>query len=119
MKKTLSSFALFGVLLATLNLAVSAQDQTKTWTGWVSDSSCKAKGVSANHRDCALKCVKEKGAKWVFVNSSTKDVLNIENQDAVNPDTALGQEVKATGHLTQDGSIHLESIEPAAPAKRG
>jgi hypothetical protein len=104
------------MLLATLTLVSSARDQTKTWTGWISDSSCGAKGTSADHRDCALKCVKEKVAKWVFVNSETKAVLNIHNQDAVNPDTALGQEVRVTGHVTQDGSIHIDSIEPA-PAK--
>jgi hypothetical protein len=117
MRRTLSAFAAFSLLLATFSLSASAQDQTKTWTGWVSESSCGVKGMKAKHKDCALKCVKEKDAKWVFVDSGTKDVLKIENQDAVDPDTALGQEVKATGHVTEDGSIHIDSIEPSASAK--
>ena len=117
MRKTVSAFVVFSMLLATLSLVASAQDKTTTWTGWVSDSSCGVKGTSANHKDCAQKCVKEKGAKWVFVNSQNKAVVNIHNQDAVNPDTALGQEVKVTGQVMQDGSIHIDSIEPAAPAK--
>ncbi len=117
MRRTLSAFVVFSMLLATLSLVASAQDQTKTWTGWISDSGCGAKGTVAGHRDCAVKCVKEKGAKWVLVNSGTKEILTIHNQDAVNPDTALGQEVKVTGHVTPDGSIHIDSIEPAAPAK--
>jgi len=117
MRRTLSAFVLLSMLLATLSLVASAQDQATTWTGWISDSSCKAKGMSAKHKDCGLKCVKEKGASWVFVNSETKAVLNITNQDAVKPDTALGQAVKVTGHAAQDGSIHIDSIEPTAPVK--
>jgi hypothetical protein len=105
------------MLFAMLSLVASAQDQATTWTGWISDSSCKAKGMSAKHKDCGLMCVKEKGANWVFVNSETKAVLNIRNQDAVKPDTALGQEVKVTGDAAQGGLIHIDSIEPIAPAK--
>lgn len=106
-------------MVATLSLAVRAQDQnaSKSWTGWISDSSCGAKGMAADHKGCATKCVKEKGAKWVFVDSGTKSVVNIENQDAVNGDTALGQEDTVTGHANADGSIHIDSIAPAAPAK--
>jgi hypothetical protein len=48
------------------------------------------------------------------VNSKTKAVLNIHNQDAINADSALGQEVKLTGHLMDDGSIHVDSVAPAS-----
>ena len=113
MRKTLSTFLLFVVLVATLSLVTSAQEQTTTWTGWISDSACAAKGTSAQHKDCALKCVKEKGAKWVFVNSESKAFFNIHNQDAVNPDTNLGAEVKVTGYVMKDGSIHINSIQTA------
>jgi len=114
MKKALSTFALFTMLLATLGLAVHAKEgKTSTWTGWISDSSCAAKGASADHKDCAIKCVKEKGASWVFVNGKSKAVLNIHNQEAVNTDTDLGQEVKVTGHLMDDGSLHVDKIESA------
>ena len=113
MRKALGAFSLLAILLAMLSLA-SAKEKTSTWTGWISDSGCAAKGMSADHRDCAIKCVKEKGASWVFVNSKTKAVLNIHNQDAVNPDTDLGAEVKVTGHLMEDGSLHVDKIAPAA-----
>ena len=112
MKKVLSAFALLAMLLGTLTLSASAKEKDKTWTGWISDSSCAAKGTSADHRDCAIKCVKEKGASWVFVNSKTKAVLNIHNQDAVTEDH-VGHEVKVTGHLMDDGTLHVESIAPA------
>ena len=115
MKKALSAFALFAMLLATLSLAVQAKEgKTMTWTGWISDSKCAAKGASAAHKACAIKCVKEDGASWVFVNGKSKAVLNIHNQDAVNTDTDLGQEVKVTGHLMDDGSLHIDKIEGAS-----
>jgi len=114
-KKLLFAAAL--TLLLVLNLGVAAQQQeqpkAQTWTGWISDSACAAKGTSADHKACAAKCVKEKGAKWVVVNSADKAVLNIQNQDAVDGEKHLGQEVKVTGHLNQDGTIHIESIAPA------
>jgi hypothetical protein len=112
MKKALSTFALLVMLFGTLTLVASAKEKSKTWTGWISDSACAAKGVSADHRDCAIKCVKEKGTSWVFVNTKTKAVLNIHNQDAVTEDH-VGHEVKVTGHLMDDGTLHVESIAPA------
>ena len=119
MKKALGALFLTCMAVAMLGLAVKAQDQnaSKTWTGWISDSMCAAKGTSADHKECATKCVKEKGAKWVLVESASNSVMNIENQDAVNGDTALGQEDTVTGHANADGSIHIDSIAPAAPAK--
>jgi hypothetical protein len=111
---TLAVVALVAMLLVPVSLP-AAQDQpaTQTWTGWISDSGCGAKGMAAGHRDCAIKCVKEKGAKWTFVNSENKAVLTIHNQDAVKPDTDLGAQVKVTGHLMEDGSLHVDSIAPA------
>ncbi len=112
MKKLLSSLAAVAVVLFVFSL-YAADQQSQSWTGWISDSSCAAKGTSAAHRDCAIKCVKEKGASWVFVNSSDKKVLTIHNQDAINQDTDLGQQVKVTGQIQKDGSLHVESISPA------
>jgi hypothetical protein len=111
MKKVMSTFALAAMLVAILSLAVHAK--TMSWTGWISDSACAAKGMSASHKDCAVKCVKEKGASWVFVNSKTKAVLSIHNQDAVNADNDLGQEVTVTGNLMKDGSLHVDKIAAA------
>lgn len=116
MKKVLYPLAAMLTLLLAFNLCVAAQQEqpkAQTWTGWISDSACAAKGTSAEHKACATKCVKEKGAKWVVVNSADKAVLNIHNQDAVNAEKDLGQEVKVTGHLNPDGSVHVESITPA------
>jgi uncharacterized membrane protein len=57
--------------------------------------------------------VKEKGASYVFVDTKTKAVVNIHNQDAVK-DADLGVEVKVSGHKLDDGSIHIDSVMAAS-----
>jgi hypothetical protein len=112
MRKAVSTFGLLAVLFATLSLATIADDKTMSWTGWISDSSCGAKGANAAHKSCGQTCVKTKGASWVFVTGEDKKVVAIHNQDAVNGDKDLGQEVKVTGHLMDDGSLHVDKIAP-------
>ena len=107
MRKLFSTLAITVVLL----LAVGVFAKAESWTGWISDSGCGAKGASADHKACALKCVKG-GGKYVFVNSATKDVVPIHNQDAVT-EANVGMEVKVTGSLTDDKSLHVDSIEAA------
>jgi hypothetical protein len=113
MKKAISMFGLVAVLFITIGLATvsKAADEAKTmtWTGWISDSHCGAKGMSADHKSCAMACIK-KGSQWVFVNGADKTVLTIDNQDAVSGDKDLGQQVTVTGHVTDKGALHVDSI---------
>lgn len=113
MKKAISMFGLLAVLLATISLASFADDKASSWTGWISDSHCGAKGMSAAHKACAETCVKTNGASWVFVNGKDSKVIAIKNQDAVNPDKDLGQQVTVTGTLNADGSLQVTSIAAA------
>jgi len=110
MKKAISMFGLLAVLFATISLASFADDKSMTWTGWISDSHCGAKGMSADHAACAKTCVTKNGSTWVFVNGADKKVIAIHNQDAVNADKNLGHEVTVTGHMMADGSVHIDSI---------
>jgi len=103
-------FAITGFAV-TLLLAFSLTGFADTWTGWISDSGCGAKGASASHKNCATTCVKEKGAKWVLVNSADKKVYEIDNQDAVS-ESNVGMEVKVTGAM-KDNAIHVDSIAAA------
>jgi len=112
MKKALSTFGLLALLFATVGLATRADSKTMSWTGWISDSHCGAKGMSADHKACAQTCIKN-GSKFVFVNGADKKVLAIHNQDAVSGDKDLGSEVKVTGHLMEDGSLHVDTIDKA------
>ncbi len=112
MRKFVGVVALFAVVVLVGFAVAQARTPDKTWTGWISDSACGAKGMAEGHKDCAMKCVKEKGASYVFVNSKDKTVLNIHNQESV-MDSNLGMEVRVTGNVMDDGSLHINKIEPA------
>jgi hypothetical protein len=95
-------------------VAMLASAGTKgTWTGWVTDDHCGAKGASADHKACAEKCV-ERGGKLVFYNTADKKIYSLDKQDVAKAN--IGQEVKVTGEV--DGkAIKVESISPAAAGK--
>jgi hypothetical protein len=115
MKRAISMFGLLALLFAAITIAgvaTTASAKTLTWTGWISDSHCGAKGMSADHKACAETCVKTRNAKWVFVNNKTKHVIPIANQDSVVPDEALGHPVRVTGHI-DNGVLTVDKIEAA------
>ena len=80
-----------------------------SWTGWISDDMCGAKNAEGS-AEGASKCVKEHGAKYVFVNDGDKKVYTIDAQDKVAPHA--GHHVVVKGAV--DGSaLKLTSIEMA------
>lgn len=87
-----------------------AQARTAVWTGWISDSHCGVKGMNAAHKDCAMQCIKEMHAHWVFVETKTKKIYTIHNQNGVNPETSLGAEMQVTGWMMDDGTLQVENI---------
>jgi ABC-type glycerol-3-phosphate transport system substrate-binding protein len=106
MKKLFAIFCLFAV--AGLALA-SSHGEKGSWTGWVSDANCGAKGANAAHKDCLDKCVKG-GTAIVFVTGSgeTQKVLKVSN-----PDTLVehgGHEIKVTG-MVADDTLTVDSVE--------
>ena len=111
MKRAISALGLIAFLAAAIGISTAADNKTMTWSGWISDSHCGAKGMSAEHKACAKTCVTKNGSQWVFVNSADKKVIAIHNQDAVNADKNLGAEMKVTGHLLDDGSLQIDSIK--------
>jgi len=105
MKKT---FVLFALLALTL-VSLAAAGTKGSWTGWVTDEHCGAKGASADHKACAEKCIGN-GGKLVFYNTADKKIYSLDKQDVAKAN--LGQEVKVTGEL--DGkNIKVDSIAPA------
>jgi hypothetical protein len=75
-------------------------------TGYISDSHCGAKGANENHTACASKCVKEKGASYVFVNDTDHKVYNIDAQDKV--------AAHAGHHVTVKGSVDGDNLKLAS-----
>ncbi len=107
--------AVFAVALTSLAFA-NQHMETGSWTGTVTDTSCGAKGDSESHADCAVKCVKEKGAKWALYNASNKETYVLTGKD--DPSKWAGKQVTVKGTLNKTTkSIEVSSLE-ASPSKK-
>lgn len=101
--------------------AVSLAAADQTWTGTISDSMCGAKhntasehaGKKMSDRDCALACVKDHNAKYVFVSGGK--VYTIANQDFGDLQEHAGHRVKLTGEMS--GTTITVSKIAMAPKK--
>ena len=110
MKRTLVTlFALAFVALIALPLA-HAGGTKGSWTGWITDEHCGAKGANAEHKGCAEKCM-EKGGKLVFYNNADKGIYSIDKQDVAKGH--LGHEVTVKGTV-EGKAIMVDSIEMPA-----
>jgi len=112
MKKT-TTLLLTVLALIALALPLAAAGTKGSWTGWITDDKCGAKGAKAEHKACSEKCLGE-GHKLVFYNNADKKLYSLDKQDAAKAN--LGHEVKVTGEA-EGATIKVESIEAAAPAK--
>ena len=81
MLKRFSILAVVLALVAGLTLAAAQQPKESSWTGYVTDTMCGAKGTSAKHASCAGSCVKEHGAKYALYNTADKKVYVLDPQD--------------------------------------
>ena len=106
MKKMIVLFALLALTVAALAGAAATKG---SWTGWVTDEHCGAKGASADHKACAEKCMTN-GSKLVFYNNADKKIYGLDKQDVAKAN--LGHEVKVTGEL-EGKSIKVDSIAAA------
>jgi hypothetical protein len=97
---------LIGLLLCSLLAWAAPKDQS--YSGWISDSKCAAKGANAAHATCAKKCL-EAGEKPVLVADGDQKVMAIDNPDAVKDQA--GQHVKVSGSMTSSGSLHVDKVQ--------
>jgi hypothetical protein len=93
-------FLLLGMFFC---LAVYAAEKG-TWTGFIGDAHCGAKGNNAAHADCAKKCVKE-GYAPVFVVGERVYAIS----DPKKVSKFIGDKVTITGTITGD-TIEIEKI---------
>jgi hypothetical protein len=105
MKAKLATGVALAFCMATFTFAAD-----NSWTGYISDSHCGAKGAKEGHTECAEKCVKEKGAKYVFVSDADHKVYAIDDQSKVA--AHAGHHVTLTGTASGD-SIKVASVEMA------
>lgn len=94
------------IVLALAALLVPALASADSWTGWITDEHCGAKGAKAEHADCAKKCM-DQGGKLVFFNSADQKLYSLDNQKLA--EEHLGHEVVVTG-MADGTSIKVESI---------
>jgi hypothetical protein len=108
MRRLLACTVALAFVLA-LAAALPAAAQGGSWTGWITDENCGAKGANAAHKDCALKCRKD-GGNLVFYNTGDEKIYKLSDQDAAAAN--LGYPVKVVGHLEGD-LIHVGTITKA------
>jgi hypothetical protein len=83
----------------------------ESWTGWITDSHCGAKGANAKHsKACVEKCTHGDG-KVVFYNNADQKIYDIDKTDLAL--SHVGHEVTVTGTL-EGKAIKVDSIAPAA-----
>lgn len=106
MKKVFALILL--VAVASIGLAADAG----SWTGWVTETHCGEKGANADHASCAIRCVKEKGAKWALWDPAAKQLYELTG--AADAEKMAGKEVTVQGTLGQDKkSIAVASMAAA------
>lgn len=113
MSKRLLVCAFALILAAGLSLAAEKGKQG-SWTGWVTDTHCGAKGAAGNHADCAKKCVKEMGGKYALYNPTDKKVYALDPQDKAAAHAGHNVTVKGT---VEGDTIKISSIEMVPEAK--
>jgi hypothetical protein len=79
--------------------------KTTKVSGWVSNEKCGAK--DSQNADCTKKCVGN-GSKLVIVSDKDKNVLNVDNPDALKGHE--GHHVTVTGK-TDNGTLHVDKVE--------
>jgi hypothetical protein len=93
------------LLLPVLFFTIIAYAADKgTWTGYISDSHCGAKGNNDGHAACAKKCIKD-GYAPVFVVGDKVYTIN----DPKKVSNYIGQKVRITGTITGE-ALDIEKI---------
>jgi hypothetical protein len=81
--------------------AVSTNADDKSWTGYVTDSMCAAKGgASVKDSKCATMCVNDHGGKWVLYTPGGKKAMLLAPADKVA--AHAGHYVTVTGTVDGD-----------------
>jgi len=77
----------------------------QTWTGMISDSTCKGDhGGEVDVRECTLKCTRQ-GDKYVLAAENGVKIIPIANQNFAGLPEHAGHIVKITGELKDDAIV--------------
>lgn len=115
MKKLWIGAGVACALLVSFASLTLAQQKPQTWTGWVTDAHCPAKGAKAVHKDCSTSCGPGDAGAVVLWDRANKTHYYLDNLTLAK--THLGHEVKVIGHVVkvvghaEGTAIKVESIE--------
>lgn len=116
MKKLITRSLVLALALGIASFTFAA-DPAGEWTGYVTETHCGAAGAKAEHADCAIKCVKEKGAKWALYTPDDKSVFVLSGDDATmaKMPSMAGKKVKVKGTMDKEKkSITVANMEQGA-----
>ncbi len=104
----MSRRTIFLLTALVLVAGLTAATPDSSWTGWITDTHCGAKGASPKHADCAKKCVEGQGSKYALFSPSDKKVYTLDPQDKAAGHAGHYVTVKGTA---QGDTIKVSSIE--------
>ena len=112
MKKPTVCLTAAVLLLGMLHLGAFAAEEKKvetTVTGFITDSHCKGEGAMEGHKDCALKCAKEKGAKLGVWDAANTKFYALDDQKKAEEFAGLS--------VTVTGTVEGETMKLSRIAK--
>jgi hypothetical protein len=108
MKKLSACLVASLVLLALAGLPLFAGAETSV-SGYITDSHCKGEGAKDGHKDCALKCAHEKGAKLGIWDAANSKFYTLDDQKKAEEFAGMSVTVK--------GTVEGENLKVASIAK--
>src|SRR2546422_4911147 len=112
MRRLAICLTVIAFVVAISGVAALAQEKKAaevTVTGYITDSHCKGEGAKEGHKDCALKCAKEKGAKLGVWDAASSKFYALDDQKKA--------EQFAGTTATVTGTVDGETIKVATIAK--
>jgi hypothetical protein len=102
------------LILGMTGLTAFAADEKKaetSVTGYITDSHCKGEGAKEGHKDCALKCAKEKGAKLGVWDAASSKFYTLDDQKKAEEFAGMSVTVK--------GMVDGENMKVSSITKAG
>ena len=120
MRKIATVLTIAAILTGAAAIAALAEEPKKaetSITGYVTDSMCKGDGAKPGHKECALKCAKEKGAKLGVWDADAAKFYALDDQKKATE--FAGEIVTVTGTLDEAaGTLKVTSIAKAEKEKK-
>ena len=118
MKKVFACLTAALLMVALGNVVSFAADEKKTETtvtGYITDSHCKGEGAKEGHKDCALKCAHEKGAKLGVWDAANSKFYTLDDQKKAEEFAGSSATVKGTvdGETLKISSITKAEASPS------